>query len=269
MILVLFRSIADDESQTPMEFQSDLYITAARGYKITLPSGKTVFHDGYFSLIIFKGAYMTGISTHRNCAQAAECIRQAGYDFVIRYYSRTTEIPEKRMLAAEARAIAAAGLHLGVVYQDAANKLRFFTRQRGVIDGRYAYNYATQDIGQPADSAIYFAVDFDFTSSQIQTAVTEYFRGVREGLEEAADGQPIYDIGVYGSGASCRIIRANLPFVRYSWLALATRWREYNTYAEWNIKQFRATENLCGLPASHWQRVEVRSDFGQFSLEAA
>lgn len=48
MILVPFRSIAVDESQTPLPFQSVLYIPNARGSKITLPSGKIVSHDGYF-----------------------------------------------------------------------------------------------------------------------------------------------------------------------------------------------------------------------------
>ena len=48
MILVPFRSIAVDESQKPIPFQSVLYIPAACGCKITLPSGKTALHDGYF-----------------------------------------------------------------------------------------------------------------------------------------------------------------------------------------------------------------------------
>jgi hypothetical protein len=212
---------------------------------------------------------MTGISTYRNCAQAVECIKQAGYDFVIRYYSRTTRIPEKRLRLAEAQEISNAGLKLGIVYQDKDNELRLFTRERGVVNGRYAHNYATEQIGQPAGSAIYFAVDFDPEKvSEIQSAIAEYFRGVRQGFEEAAGGQPLYDIGIYGSGRSCRVIRADLEFVKYSWLALATRWWEYNTYRDWNIKQIKATESLCGLPANDWQRVEVKSKFGQFRLEA-
>lgn len=209
---------------------------------------------------------MNGISTHRNCAQAAECIRQADHDFVIRYYSRTTRVPEKRMLPAEAQAISNAGLQLGAVYQDAANKIALFTRERGITDGRYAHTYAAGQIGQPAGSAIYFAVDEDFLPRQIQSAVTDYFRGVHQGMEEAAGGTPIYDIGVYGSGASCRIVRASLPFVKYSWLALATAWLESNTYTDWNIKQVLVRGILCGLPSRDWQRVEVKSDFGQFSL---
>lgn len=212
---------------------------------------------------------MEGISTNRYCTQAAGCIRQAGYDFVARYYSRTTQQPEKRMRVAEARAIANAGLRLAAVYQDSANTPGYFSRARGVEDGRYAYNYAFQEIRQPAGSAIYFAVDYDATPAQIQSAVSDYFRGVRQGMENAAAGQPIYDIGVYGSGATCRLLRVNLPFVEYSWLALATRWRESDTYTDWNIKQIKVNENFCGLPSGDWQRVEVNSDFGQFALEIA
>lgn len=212
---------------------------------------------------------MTGISTYRNCAGAAECIKEAGYDFVIRYYSRLTRMPEKRMRQDEAQAISNVGLQLAVVYQDSANAPDYFTLVRGARDGQYAYNYAIQEIGQPAGSTIYFAVDYDATQQQIQNAVSNYFLGVKQGMEEASDDQPIYNIGVYGSGATCRLIRANLPFVTYSWLALARRWREYNTYTDWNIKQIKVTESLCGLPPNDWQRVEVKSDFGQFNLEAA
>lgn len=210
---------------------------------------------------------MKGISTNRYCTQAVECIREADYDFVVRYYSRTTRQPEKRMLRAEAQAIANAGLRLAIVYQDSANTPGYFSRERGATDGRYAYNYAVQQIGQPVGSAIYFAVDYDATPQQIQNAITDYFRGVKQGMENAAGGQPIYDIGVYGSGATCRLVRANLSFVEYSWLALATRWRESNTYTDWNIKQIKVNESLCGLPSGDWQRVEVNSDFGQFALE--
>jgi Domain of unknown function (DUF1906). len=177
-------------------------------------------------------------------------------------------MPEKRLQLSEAREIAKVGLKLGVVYQDADNELRLFTRERGITNGCYAHNYAAEQIGQPAGSTIYFAVDFDLDNeADIKGAIAEYFRGVRQGFEEAAGGRTLYDIGIYGSGRSCRVIRANLDFVKYSWLALATRWWEYNTYLDWNIKQFKATDNLCGLPANVWQFVEVKSEFGQFQLE--
>lgn len=212
---------------------------------------------------------MEGISTNRYCTQAAECVKQAGYDFIARYYSKTTQQPEKRMRLAEAQAIANAGLRLAVVYQDSANTSGYFSGERGVKDGHHAYNYAVQEIRQPAGSAIYFAVDYDATLSQIQNSVSDYFRSVKQGMENAGGGQPIYDIGVYGSGATCRLIRANLPFVKYSWLALATGWRESATYTAWNIKQIKVNENFCGLPSGDWQRVEVNGDFGQFALETA
>jgi 3D (Asp-Asp-Asp) domain-containing protein len=45
-ILIPFRSIAVDPDVIP--FGSLVYIPAARGTRITLPSGKSVAHDGYF-----------------------------------------------------------------------------------------------------------------------------------------------------------------------------------------------------------------------------
>jgi 3D (Asp-Asp-Asp) domain-containing protein len=48
MILVPFRSIAVDERQVPIPFQSVIYIPAARGIRVTLPPGQSVLHDGYF-----------------------------------------------------------------------------------------------------------------------------------------------------------------------------------------------------------------------------
>jgi 3D (Asp-Asp-Asp) domain-containing protein len=44
--LVPFRTIAVDRSQIPLG--SVIYIPAARGVSITLPSGEQVLHDGYF-----------------------------------------------------------------------------------------------------------------------------------------------------------------------------------------------------------------------------
>ena len=48
MILVPFRTIAVDKRQTPIPYRSVIYIPAARGREIKLPSGNIVRHDGYF-----------------------------------------------------------------------------------------------------------------------------------------------------------------------------------------------------------------------------
>ena len=46
MILIPYRSIAVDKTVIP--YGTVIYIPAARGQQIRLPSGQTVRHDGYF-----------------------------------------------------------------------------------------------------------------------------------------------------------------------------------------------------------------------------
>lgn len=49
LFLVPFRSIAIDKAQVhSLRFETAIYIPAARGTKLTLPSGREVVHDGYF-----------------------------------------------------------------------------------------------------------------------------------------------------------------------------------------------------------------------------
>lgn len=210
---------------------------------------------------------MIGLSTNMSMSGKTDCLKAAGYDFVIRYYSRLTRHAEKRMLRDEAAAISRSGIKIGAVYQDRAQKIRDFSPERGLTDGRYAYDYAAGQIGQPAGSAIYFAVDADFTAAEIRGPIKSYFEGVRQGMDERAGGGENFDIGVYGSGLACRLLRAQLPFVRYSWMSLSTGWRESNTYRDWDILQIKATAELCDVARANWQKVEMKNDFGQFSIE--
>ena len=49
LFLVPFRSIAIDSAQLDgLRFESAIFVPAARGTKLTLPSGREVVHDGYF-----------------------------------------------------------------------------------------------------------------------------------------------------------------------------------------------------------------------------
>ena len=48
MILVPFRSIAVSPQGSGIAYRSVIFIPAARGRQVTLPSGQTAIHDGYF-----------------------------------------------------------------------------------------------------------------------------------------------------------------------------------------------------------------------------
>ena len=204
-----------------------------------------------------------GISTNRHCDSSAACLAAAGKTFVFRYHSRTTTQPEKRLTPAEAAALARAGLSIACVYQDRAREPADFGMARGEQDGHSAFMYAGQ-VGQPAGSAIYFAVDTDFSEAQLRSLVIPYFRGVKAAFDQSGASGASYRIGVYGSGLTCRILKSELPFVAFTWLAEATGWRESATYKGWDVKQYvNGGATLCSL-GNAFERCEAKDDFGQF-----
>jgi hypothetical protein len=204
-----------------------------------------------------------GLSTNRSAESSATCLASAGWSFVVRYYSRMTRQPQKRLRPAEAAALARAGLDLAVVYQDNARLPGDFGVARGRLDGAGAFAAAEQ-VGQPAGSAIYFAVDADFSAAQIAQFVLPYFEGVHEALDAASGGVSVYRVGVYGSGLVCRTLR-DAGLARFAWLAESRGWRESATYTGWNIKQFVTDEPLCDV-GNGWQRCTAKTQFGQFRL---
>ena len=203
-----------------------------------------------------------GLSTNRRCESSAACLVGEGKGFVFRYHSRQTTQAEKRLHPREAAELARAGLHIAAVYQDRARQLADFGAARGEQDGISALLYAGQ-AGQPAGSAVYFAVDNDFSAAEINSAVLPYFRAVARVFAEAGKGTAYLQIGVYGSGLSCRLV-GQLPFVAHTWLAESTGWRESKTYAGWHVKQRLNTgQALCALGTAY-ERCEALPQFGQF-----
>lgn len=205
---------------------------------------------------------INGLSTNRRCEVSASCLFDQGRRFVVRYHSRTTTQPEKRLHPREAAELARAGLDIACVYQDRAREVGDFGAARGEQDAISALTYAGQ-VGQPSGSAVYFAVDADFSASQIQSAVVPYFQSVARIFDEVGGGTRYLAIGVYGSGLACRLI-GQLPFVNFTWLAESTGWRESSSFNAWSIKQHvNAGQTLCAL-GSNFEDCESRAAFGQF-----
>ncbi|APW37983.1 hypothetical protein RD110_12915 [Rhodoferax koreense] len=204
---------------------------------------------------------LEGISTNRLCESSAGCLVAAGKQFVIRYYSRTTTQPQKQLRPKEAAELARAGLQIAVVYQDRARQEEDFGLARGRLDGASAFASAGQ-VGQPSGSAIYFAVDTDFSAKQIRDVVLPYFKGVHAALDAASGGSSHFRVGVYGSGLTCRLLR-QAGLVDLAWLAEATGWAESKTFTDWDIKQFVTHQTLCDI-ADGWQRCTAQPVFGQF-----
>jgi hypothetical protein len=205
-----------------------------------------------------------------SCAGAASCLQQAGITTVIRYYSEFTQLPGKRLAPTEAAALAAAGLRLGAVYQDAQNAPQHFSLARGVARGAYAYRYAEATIAQPPGSAIYFSVDFDAGKADVDGAVLPFFQGIAQAFAAASGGAPDYRVGVYGSGLVCRLV-LDSGLATCAWLAVSRGWREtarFDASGRWHLKQNQETA-LCGLTIDTDETNPAQPDFGAFVPDTA
>jgi hypothetical protein len=209
-----------------------------------------------------------GISTNRNVTVYAKRLKQLGVEFVFRYYSTTTQQPEKRLTSKEAETIAAAGIQIGVVYEDNPKSVTYFSQGRGHQDGVNAY-YAARNLLQPAGSCIYFAVDYDAAPQHIAGPILDYFNGVNQGIKDAGSDLNNYTVGVYGSGAVCDFLKSHCPFVRYSWLAESTGWLGSKTYGAWDVHQAVASAPLGGISTNDYEENLALDDFGGFSLSYA
>jgi len=196
-----------------------------------------------------------GIDLAMDTSSVVNELRGSRIDFVARYYRHpTSSLPA--LSPEEARKLASLGLKIVAVWEQNSPDPENLSYSSGRDDAFSAYRQA-KTIGQPAGSAIYFAVDYNAHELE---PVREYFRGIAAGLAAASGGRAEYQIGVYGSGAVCNDIkRAGLA--RYSWLGKATSWNGSLDYHDWDIKQGDA------LPFSFDNDSNAaRDDYGGFRL---
>src|ERR1700726_470019 len=196
-----------------------------------------------------KGPLVTDLAM--DTSDVVEELRGSRIDFVARYYrDPTSSLPA--LSPQEARKLASLGLKIVAVWEQNSPDPENLSYSSGYSDAFSAYGQA-KTIGQPAGSAIYFAIDFN--AHELEPA-KEYFRGIAAGLTAARGGRAEYEVGVYGSGAVC-VATKRAGLARYSWLAMATSWDGSLDYNDWNIKQGEA------LPFSFDNDSdEVRGDYG-------
>ena len=199
-----------------------------------------------------------GIDLPTDAGRVIAAIRGANLDFVARYY-RTPTSRWPSLSASEAQLLSA-GLKVVAVWESASTDASYFSHLSGVDDSTSAYHQA-QTIGQPAGSAIYFAVDYDASGTDIVGPINEYFRGIAAGFAAARGDGPGYKVGVYGSGAVCQAL-THAGLAEYTWLAVSSGWAGSRTFAAWNIKQGRA---LPSLSFDH-DSDEATDDYGGFQV---
>jgi hypothetical protein len=162
-------------------------------------------------------------------------LKNAGVKTIGRYYDRAygTGIgescyhhPLKTLTKAELTAIENAGLSVFVVFQHCGAQCVNFdlqnkeTADKGRKDAEAAVRLA-HDLGQPADTPIYFAIDFDPTpgrdnplpAARIWPSIEAYFDQVGEALARTR-----WQVGVYGAGITCQRLKASGK-AKYFWLS--------------------------------------------------
>ena len=197
-----------------------------------------------------------GLDLPTNASDVLTELKDGRVDFVARYYRE----PESRwppLSASEAQQLSSLGLKIVAVWESHSRKPSHFTYSSGYSDAMEAYPQA-RAVGQPAGSAIYFAVDFN---AQLLEPIDEYFRGIAAGMAAASGGNGSYAVGVYGSGAVCDELKRG-GLAQYCWLSNSIAWTNSIGYQDWNIRQ---GGRLPELSFNH-DGDEARDEYGAFQV---
>lgn len=140
---------------------------------------------------------------------APATLRASGLHFAARYYGGS---PDKDLTRSEARELSSGGVYIVSAWESSGTEA-LGGEQAGQRVGELAGKQAHQ-IGQPAGSPIFFAVDFDVLPSQLST-VEAYIRGASVALEAHR-----YHAGAYGSYLLCE----HLAAAGVHWLWQTSAW---------------------------------------------
>lgn len=214
---------------------------------------------------------MTIIDTPFNTEAKIACLKDKGVSTVMRYYnfSNSSVFPRKRLELPEAEALSANGIQIGVVFQQRQNQAADFSDLKGFAAGRSAFRQAQNSIGQPAGSGIYFSVDFDASTSEINNNIIPYFEGVKRAFSEESGGNPAYRVGVYGSGLTSSRLRQR-ELIDLTWLAMSRGFRgtkQAIQAGEFNLNQIPPDSHLCGLGVDFNETNPDGRDFGSFTID--
>lgn len=183
-------------------------------------------------------------------------LKRAGYGFVAGYYSYN---PRKNLTRQECAALSAAGIAIVSVFEAQGNLYTSFHQTSGAADAARALRLA-EECGQPQGSAIYFAVDFDATASELRDGIGDYFRAVNLALAGR------YRVGAYGSGLVLATLR-QWKMAELFWLADAGGWQGTHGYrGPAQLRQGLPTR-IAGLMVD--PDIAAAGDFGQWMVGRA
>ena len=108
-----------------------------------------------------------------------------------------------------------------------------------------------RSVGQPAGTAIYFGVDFNFADSDRETIdlMVRYFRVLRRSMVAAG-----YKLGAYGSGRALEILQeSDGGLIDYAWISASRAFAgtsEFHRSGNWNLFQNQVDREWFGQAAA-------------------
>lgn len=197
---------------------------------------------------------MVVIDTNDDVSEKIPFLLKKGVTAVGRYYSSAHG---KRISASEAEAIAAAGLKLFMVFEDNGDPP--LGGNAGSTDAKLALEQA-RAIGQPAGSAIYFAMEHlpnGYTSADLP-GVKAYFQQIQAAF------QGKYKIGVYSDGVVCDALLTS-RLCDFAWLSASMGFQGSKAFylsGRWSLaQQTPLDQNWSGLSVD---TNEAKQTFGEF-----
>ncbi|MGP4103725.1 glycoside hydrolase domain-containing protein [Nonomuraea sp. KM90] len=187
-------------------------------------------------------------------------LKAAGYQIVGRYLDEHLPPSDpyylgKALKPGEVQNILAAGLRMFPIFQYNGTQLANFTFDKGNDQGRIAHEKSVE-LGLPAGTCIYFAVDYDALDTEISSNIVPYFRGVHDALSRLGNR---YTFGVYGSRNVC-IRVSELTAARWSFVS-GMSWGfsgnlGYPLPANWSFNQIHEFEFQpgWGLDRNVWRQ---------------
>lgn len=151
-------------------------------------------------------------------------LKACGVNTIFGYLSSINPNGGKCLTPSRVRAIAAAGMRVGLVHEGWGGVGgKGISAADGDRDGRYCRVQASV-LGAPKGACVYFACDQDISPAQIAAMAIPYFHAIRAPF--AGSG---LRVGVYGSGAVCAAV-IGAGFADLSWEAQSRGWTNYSAW---------------------------------------
>jgi len=183
------------------------------------------------------------------------CLFNAGKRFACRYVSSPGGI-DKDMSPTETRALTAAGIAIVTNYEDAIDSMLngfAFGKEKALMSDEHA-----RLCGMPSSKPIYFSVDFDASTSQLENQITDTFHG-------CIDAIGLDRVGAYGGLRTIKFLFDH-NLIKWGWQTFAWSGGIWDSRA--HVQQYNNAETLCGVSLD-LDRAMV-ADYGQwfaFQLE--